>query len=207
MAERKVLYRTYDLNIFWEEFYDQYLGSWLDDKLTIDVYIYECVEEWSDRQNVGLTFKCTREESLQIAEHFPEEEYGSDWFMFLDDAMDKFPERVKNILNENLPALPPVENETKEETIMNETIESNCKQSFTIVSVMDESFVPEGKAVSLGITTHMRPGKGITSSASFILTEEEAVDLMDRIEEVLAENARKRNEREVLANFYASTEQ
>lgn len=208
MAERKVTYRTYDLNIFWEEFYDKYLGTWWDDKLTIDVYKYETGFQWSDRQSVGLTFKCTREESLEIIEHFPENEYGSDWFVFIEQVMDKFPERVQNILKENLPALEPVEKVMKEEIIMDNVVEveSNCKQNFTVISVMDESFVPAGKDVQIGITTHMRPGKGIVASSSFALTEQEAVLLMDEIEEVLAENKRKKAEREVLRNFYTSTE-
>lgn len=207
MAERKVTYRTYDLNIFWEEFYDKYLGTWWDDKLTIDVYKYETGFQWSDRQSVGLTFKCTREESLEIIEHFPENEYGNDWFVFIEQVMDKFPERVQNILKENLPALEPVEKVMKEEIIMDNVVEveSNCKQNFTIISVMDESFVPAGKDIQIGITTHMRPGKGIVASSSFALSEEEAVRLMDEIEEVLAENKRKRAEREVLRNFYSST--
>jgi hypothetical protein len=34
-------YRVIDLNIFYKEFYTERLGTWWDDKLTIDAYIYE----------------------------------------------------------------------------------------------------------------------------------------------------------------------
>jgi hypothetical protein len=208
MSERKVEYRTYDLNIFWEEFYDKYLGTWWDDKLTIDVYEYEAGKDWSDRKNVGLTFKCTREESLAIVEHFKEEEYGHDWFVFIEEALPYFSDRIKKILA----ALPEIEQPNKEEIIMSETIEQvkyepKTTKSINVIPVWEESFVPKDAMLQVGVTTHVRGGdddRGIVNSVSFTLTTEEAVELIDELESGIAKNKRAENERQVIREFYES---
>lgn len=204
MESERVTFREYELNIFWEEFWDKYLGTWWDDKLTIDVYKYESGSDWSHHKEVGLTFKLTREESLALIEHFPEEEYGADWFSFLPEVIGVLPERAVNILGRELPELEPVE--TKEEVVMDEIIESVTESaashtSVLVMSVMDEWFVPSEKTIQVNFNTHLNMG-GILSSSSIELTDEEAVELIDRIEEVMAENKRTLNERKVLADFY-----
>lgn len=202
---REVTVREYDLNIFWEEFYDKYLGTWWDDKLTIDVYKYEAGDDWADKKEVGLTFKLTREESLALIEHFPEDEYGTDWFVFLPEVIHHLPERVVNIFGRELPELEPVD--VKEEVVMNEVIDDVVVErgmshtSSLVLSVMDESFVPSDKTIQLSFATHLRGG-GIVSTCSVELTDEEAVELIDKIEEVMAANKRTMNERKVLADFY-----
>lgn len=199
-------YRTYDLNIFWEEFYDKHLGTWLDDKLTIDVYHYESSEQSSNQREMGLTFKCTREESLAIAERFTEEEYGSDWWVFIEEALPYFSDRIKKILAD----LPEIEQPNKEEIIMNETIEQvkyepKTTKSINVIPVWEESFVPKDAMLQVGVTTHVRGGyddKGIVNSISFTLTTEEAVELIDELENGIAKNKRAENDRQVIRDFY-----
>ena len=204
-------YRTYDLNIFWEEFYDKHLGSWLDDKLTIDVYDYETNDFSCSRQEMGVTFKCTREESLAIAEHFSENEYGSDWWVFMDEALPYFSDRIKKILA----GLPEIHQTNEEETIMNETIEKVTEQkyqpvtkkSLQVFSVWEHSYVPQDAAIQVGVSTHVRGGdgsRGIVDSISFTLTTEEAVELIDALEGAIADNKRAEDERQVIRDFYES---
>lgn len=199
-------YRTYDLNIFWEEFYDKRLGTWWDDKLTIDVYLYEADNQGSDRKEMGMTFKCSREESLKIIEHFTEEEYGSDWFVFIDEALPYLPEAVRDVLA----TLPEIEQPTKGEKNMNETIEQvkyepKTTKSINVIPVWEESFVPKDAMLQVGVTTHVRGGdddRGIVSSISFTLTTEEAVELIDELENGIAKNKRAENDRQVIREFY-----
>ena len=199
-------YRTYDLNIFWEEFWDKRLGTWWDDKLTIDVYLYEADNHSSDRKEMGMTFKCSREESLKIIEHFTEEEYGSDWFVFIEEALPHLPQAVRDVLA-NLPEL---EQPTKGEKNMNETIEQvtyepKTTKSINVIPVWEHSYVPKDAMLQIGITTHVRGGdddKGIVNSTSFTLTTEEAVRLIDEIENGIAANKRAEMERQVVREFY-----
>ena len=79
-------YRVIDLNIFYKEFYTERLGTWWDDKLTIDAYIYE-----SDGNGVR------KYETKHLAEQFPMEEYGSDWWIFRDEV-DMPSRRIAKIL-------------------------------------------------------------------------------------------------------------
>lgn len=201
-------YRTYDLNIFWEEFYDKRLGTWLDDKLTIDVYLYEADSYGSDHKEVGMTFKCSREESLKIVEHFTEEEYGNDWFVFIEEALPYLPQTVRDVLA-NLPEL---EQPTEGEKNMNETIEQvtyepKTVKSIQVLPVWEHSYVPQDAMIQIGVSTHVRGGsddKGIVNSLSFTMTTEEAVELIDAIEEAIAANKRAEVERQVVREFYES---
>ena len=195
---------TYDLNIFWEEFYSDYAGQWFDDRLTIDVYIYEQGDGILDRREAGLKFKVSREESLIIAEHFPEKEYGYDWFVFMDSCIDVMPEGVKEMLSK----LPALENkgETKMVDVVEKKVEVVSMTSVNAYSVEGASYVPDGVTVQLNFSTHARPGGGIVATSSVALTTEEAVELMDRIENALAENKRAENERNVDRDFYLSQE-
>jgi hypothetical protein len=199
-------YRTYDLNIFWEEFYDKYLGTWWDDKLTIDVYLYEANDNSCERKEMGMTFKCTREESLAIVEHFTEADYGHDWFVFIEEALPYFWERIKDILA----TLPEIEQPTKGEKNMNETIEQvkyepKTTKSINVIPVWEESFVPKDAMLQVGVTTHVRgdeDDKGIVNSISFTLTTKEAVELIDELENGIAKNKRAENDRQVIREFY-----
>lgn len=200
-----VVFTTYDLNIFWEEFYSDYAGQWYDDRLTVDVYIYEELNTGAvNRKEAGLKFKVSREESLIIAEHFPENEYGHDWFVFIESFINVAPEQVKDMLDK-LPAL-----NNKEETKMVDVVEEKVKPvsmtSLNAYSVEGANYVPEGVTIQLNFSTHARPGGGIVATSSVGLTTEEAVELMDRIEVALAENKRAENERKVVRDFYLSQE-
>ena len=96
--------RTYDLNIFYrEEWDDVQKEAYYTDRLTIEVYIYESDEYGVRKYDTGLVFDCDEFETLEIASQYPEDEYGMDWWDFLDNF--KVPtRRIARILNQ-LPEL------------------------------------------------------------------------------------------------------
>jgi hypothetical protein len=96
----------YDLNIFYKEDYDLETEetTW-DEFLTIDVYIREEDEYGVRNYNTETLFTCTPEESVAIAEFYPENEYGSDWWEFLDNFIKVAPARIVSLLK----ALPSLE--------------------------------------------------------------------------------------------------
>jgi hypothetical protein len=77
--------RTIDLNIFYREDWDPENGTTWSDTLTIDPYIYETDEYGTRKYETSLLIECTPEETAVIAKHYPENEYGSDWWDFLDN--------------------------------------------------------------------------------------------------------------------------
>jgi hypothetical protein len=80
------LERILDLNIFYEEFYTERLGTWWDNKLTIDAYIYESDAYGTRKYETGVLIKCDEFETQWLAEQFPMEEYGSDFWIFADEV-------------------------------------------------------------------------------------------------------------------------
>jgi hypothetical protein len=90
-------YRVIDLNIFYKEFYTERLGTWWDDKLTIDAYIYESDGHGVRKYETGVLIRCDEYETKHLAEQFPMEEYGSDWWIFRDEV-DMPSRRIAKIL-------------------------------------------------------------------------------------------------------------
>ena len=84
-------YRTLDLNMFYKEFYTKELGTWWDDKLTIEVYIREEDDEGIRNIETGVLIKCDFYETKWLADQFPMDEYGSDWWVFANEV--KIPTR------------------------------------------------------------------------------------------------------------------
>ena len=79
-------YRVIDLNIFYKEFYTERLGTWWDDKLTIDAYIYESDGNGVRKYETDVLIRCDEYETKYLAEQFPMEEYGSDFWIFRDEV-------------------------------------------------------------------------------------------------------------------------
>ena len=103
-------FREYDLNVFYAEDYDveSEETTW-DQCYTIQpsVYQYDEIDQTSTRVYLEA-FKISLEETRAIAPDFPEEEWGSDFFITLDtfyDACQALPGRVKQILS----TLPPLD--------------------------------------------------------------------------------------------------
>jgi len=97
-------YRTYDLNIFYREEWDEVTKTaHHTDLLTIDVYIYESDGEGARKYDTGVIFDCDEFETSEIAKQFPVEEYGLDWWIFLDEVIIPT-RRIMNILSQ-LPEL------------------------------------------------------------------------------------------------------
>lgn len=91
--------KTVDLNIFYREDWDPEteVTSW-SDTLTIDTYIYEQDGYGTRKYEAGLLIECTPDETKQIALHYPEAEYGSDWWDFIENFLPFAPVRVASLL-------------------------------------------------------------------------------------------------------------
>lgn len=89
---RTITMRTVDLNIFHrEEWDDATRNVYLSDNLFIDVYDYWQFrypngDTGSDHAELGLLIECTPDETALIRSSFPLDEYGTDWFTFLDET-------------------------------------------------------------------------------------------------------------------------
>jgi hypothetical protein len=55
--------------------------------LTIEAYIYESDGQGTRKYDTGLVFDCDEFETLEIAKQFPVEEYGMDWWIFMDEVI------------------------------------------------------------------------------------------------------------------------
>jgi hypothetical protein len=81
------LERTLDLNIFYREDWSKESGTTWSDTLTIEAYIYESDAYGVRKYDTGVLIECDEYETAFIAEQFPMEEYGSDWFIFADEVV------------------------------------------------------------------------------------------------------------------------
>jgi hypothetical protein len=101
--------REYDLNVFYAEQYDEDQGTYWDPVFTIQPSVYQYDEETdSVTRQYMESFKLSLLETRALAPDFPEEEYGSDFFISLDYFKNKaktIPGRVNQILS----TLPPVD--------------------------------------------------------------------------------------------------
>lgn len=91
--------RTIDLNIFYREDYDEVtlFSTWAK-TLTIDPYIYEQDDSGTRKYETPLLIECTPEETAEIAKHYPEDEYGSDWWDFADNFLEFAPVRIASLI-------------------------------------------------------------------------------------------------------------
>ena len=79
--------RVLDLNIFYKEFHTERLGTWWDDKFTIEAYV-RVYDESGAVYNIetGVVIKCDLYETKYLQKQFAEEEYGSDFWIFADEV-------------------------------------------------------------------------------------------------------------------------
>lgn len=91
--------KTIDLNIFYRENWEELEGTWWSETLTIDPYIYESDEHGTRKYETELLIECTAEETAEIAKHYPENEYGVDWWDFFDNFKEFGPTRIVDLIN------------------------------------------------------------------------------------------------------------
>jgi len=91
--------RTIDLNIFYREDWNEEDGTTWSDTLTIDPYIYEEDEQGTRRYETSLLIECTPTETAVLAQHYPESEYGSDWWDFAENLLQFAPPRIVSLIN------------------------------------------------------------------------------------------------------------
>ena len=91
--------KVLDLNIFYREEWDEEeRETYWADTLTIDVYIREDDIHGLRNRETGMLIECTPDETAIIAKHYPEEEYGSDWWDFADNLLEFAPPRVASLI-------------------------------------------------------------------------------------------------------------
>lgn len=90
--------RTIDLNIFYREDWSEETGTTWSDTLTIDPYIYEQDEHGTRKYETSLLIECTPSETAEIAKHYPDNEYGSDWWDFAENFLPFAPARVASLI-------------------------------------------------------------------------------------------------------------
>lgn len=78
--------RTLDLNIFYRENWTEETGTTWSDTLTIDPYIYESDWNGTRKYDTNVLIECNEFETQWLAEQFPEDEYGADWWVFADQV-------------------------------------------------------------------------------------------------------------------------
>jgi hypothetical protein len=91
-------YRVLDLNIFYREDWSPETGTTWSETFTIDPYIYESDGNGVRKYDTDVLIECDAFETQWLAEQFPEDEYGSDWWVFADQT--QLPSRrIKRILD------------------------------------------------------------------------------------------------------------
>lgn len=91
-------WRTLDLNIFYREDWSEETGTTWSNTLTIDPYIYESDGNGVRKYETNVLIECDEFETQWLAEQFPMDEYGSDWFIFANEV--QMPSRrIKRILD------------------------------------------------------------------------------------------------------------
>lgn len=98
MLEEIGMSRIIDLNIFYREDYTEETGTTWSDTLTIDPYIYEEDDRGVRKHEVQLLIECTPEETSIIAKHYPQDEYGSDWWDFAENFLEFAPPRIASLI-------------------------------------------------------------------------------------------------------------
>jgi hypothetical protein len=91
--------KVLDLNIFYRESWDAETRttSW-SDTFTIDPYIYESDGNGVRKYDTDVLIECDAFETQWLAEQFPEEEYGGDFWIFAEEV--QMPSRrIKRILD------------------------------------------------------------------------------------------------------------
>ena len=91
--------RTIDLNIFYREEWDEETRETIwSETLTIDPYIYEQDEYGTRKYETSLLIECTPSETAEIVNHYPEDEYGSDWWDFAENFLPHAPARIASLI-------------------------------------------------------------------------------------------------------------
>lgn len=92
-------FRTLDLNIFYREEWDEETRTttWAN-TFTIDPYIYVSDSWGTYKYDTDVLIECDAFETQWLAEQFPEEEYGGDFWIFVDEV--QIPSRrIKKLLD------------------------------------------------------------------------------------------------------------
>jgi len=91
--------RILDLNIFYREDWTKEGGTTWSPTFTIDPYIREEDDEGIRNIETNYLIECDEYETAYLAKQFPEEEYGSDFWIFADEV-DIPTRRIAKVLKE-----------------------------------------------------------------------------------------------------------
>ena len=90
LAKDQIQNMEYDLNVFYAERYDEEFEQTIwDETYTIQPSVYISTIDNRSLRMYLTAFQTTLEETRAIAPDFPEEQYGSDFFIALETFMDQ----------------------------------------------------------------------------------------------------------------------
>ena len=90
--------RVLDLNIFYRENWTEEIGTTWSNTLTIEPYIRTYEDNGAvHNTETGVLIECDEFETQWLAEQFPAEEYGDDFWISADEVVVPS-RRIKNIL-------------------------------------------------------------------------------------------------------------
>lgn len=89
--------RVLDLNIFYREDWTPEGGSTWSPTFTIDPYIRVRDKDAIRNLETGYLIECDEYETAYLAKQFPEDEYGSDFWIFADEV-DMPTRRIARVL-------------------------------------------------------------------------------------------------------------
>jgi len=91
--------RVLDLNIFYREDWTKEGGTTWASTFTIDPYIRISDADGVRNLETGYLIECDEYETEYLAKQFPEDEYGTDFWIFADEV-DMPTRRIANILKQ-----------------------------------------------------------------------------------------------------------
>ena len=90
--------KDWDLNIFFEEVWDDNIEEYVNDSvITINPVIWMQGEGRTDNEYTDIIWKTTFAEARYLRSQYPEHDYGYDWTDTLEHFLEIAPPRLKSL--------------------------------------------------------------------------------------------------------------
>ena len=103
MGKKLMPQSKWDLNIFFRDLgLDENGTNQWANTLTINPCLYKTGDGYTDHTYTDVCIETTFAETRYIISERPEDQYGSDWFEFMDNFMQIAPPRVAKMITETI---------------------------------------------------------------------------------------------------------
>jgi hypothetical protein len=93
------MYKDWDLNIFFEEIWDEHVEEYVPDTvLSINPVLYTLENGTPNVHYTDIIIKTTFAEARYLRSEYPEAEYGYDWTDSMTNFLEVAPTRLKSLL-------------------------------------------------------------------------------------------------------------